>query len=156
MITKFDPTSDNVTLYIKIMKEQGMETCQNMINKDYIKQSTETMSFGFLSLTERAAISRQKGSSNRYTLNGFALCRLSNPKIAWVDLVCSRPAHKIGKELMQAVEDHCRELKTVVIVHLFSIDDHKLVKWYQSLGYITEKINVWDCKTKGHLMTKFL
>ena len=159
-LQRFDPSAENIALITKLINTQGKEVCQNKIDMDYIKHNMSTHSFGYVSMTQKAQIGRRsiKNDNDKYTVNGFVICRINPamPRLARIELVCSRPTSRIGKLLMEVAEDECLSLGTVSLIQLLSLDNNKLINWYKSMGYVADTISVWDGKPKGALMSKFL
>ena len=132
----FFPSSANVALINK--KEQGKVVCQNQISQEWIDHTIETKSFGIS------------------FVNGFILCRIpERQQVAWIELVCSRAGNKTGKVLMEMAEAKLKELG-IRMALLNCINDVKLKKWYEKQGYAGSEMNIWDGKTKGYSMHKFL
>jgi len=123
----------------------------------YIDHTIETKSFGISFITRKAQIGRRSlKEDDKYHLNGFILCRIpERQQVAWIELVCSRAGNKTGKVLMEMAEAKLKELG-IRMALLNCINDVKLKKWYEKQGYAGSEMNIWDGKTKGYSMHKFL
>jgi hypothetical protein len=161
-IQYFFPDAENIKLYTKLLKNQGVEVCQQKIDKDWITKSLHAMSYGIVYITEKAQIGRRsiKRDEDKYHVYGFVLCRIDsdNPEIAWIDLVCSKRKSKVGVILMELMEEYCRTKTNIKSIQLYSLPEEKLQQWYKKLGFIvTPVILLWDNnKPKAYLMQKFI
>lgn len=127
----------------KLIKEQGDQVCQEKIGIDYIKDRIKDYDFGFARTLTKASIGQRRTRQNEKHLYSFVLCKkIDDDLIKELDitLVCSRKNAKDGKELMELVEKRAKELH-VDRLSLIAIGDTRLLRWYESIGYIcvTEK-----------------
>jgi hypothetical protein len=156
----FFPDTKNIKNIQKIIKNQGKIVCQYKINPDWIQTHLTESSFGFLSITKRAQIGQKFNQyfTQQYILSGFILCRIPEEKkqIVFIELVCSKQNNKLGKILIETVEKHIKTLLGLKIIRLHSLPDPKLIKWYESQGYIADKPSIKDKNPKVILMEKFL
>jgi len=160
-IQRFDPESENFALVKQLLKAQGKDTCQDKIDVDWLTSSLLSLSFGFVYATEKAKIGKRSLNSpnDKYHVQGFVTCRSikENPRIIWIDLICSRIRSKVGKLLMEAAEAACKKIPGVLFINLYSLPEVKLRNWYKKLGYIENAVPTYQGgKPKAYLMTKFI
>lgn len=160
-VLRFDAKSENLSFVKQLLKSQGIETCLGKISTEWLTSSVLSVSFGFVYMTPKAQLGRRsvKSPSDRYHVHGFVTCRAikENPKIIWIDLVCSRLRSKIGKLLMELAEEACKEIQEVQLINLYSLPETRLRNWYKGLGYTENAVpNYEGGKVKSYLMTKFI
>jgi hypothetical protein len=160
-IQEFFPDTENVRFYASLLKAQGVDVCQNKIERDWITKSLNSFSHGKIYMTQKAQIGRRslKRDEDKFLVHGFVLCRMdeNNREMAWIDVVCSRENSKIGRVLMEMMEEYCRSITSIKIIQLMCLPEPKLKKWYVDLGFIASEITIWDGKKpKAYLMQKFL
>ena len=150
-IQEFFPDTENVRFYASLLKAQGVDVCQNKLK---VMPSSSTPVVGFISKVYDSVVWGQDP-----TVHGFVLCRMdeNNKEMAWIDVVCSRENSKIGRVLMEMMEEYCRSITSIKIIQLMCLPEPKLKKWYVDLGFIASEITIWDGKKpKAYLMQKFL
>lgn len=160
-IQDFFPDSENIKFFTQILKSQGVDVCQNKLERDWISKSLHSFSHGKVYITQKAQIGRRslKRDEDKFLVHGFILCRINdtNPEIAMIDVVCSRQNSKIGKLLMEMMEEYCRTIGKIKLMQLLCLPEDKLKKWYENLGFKSSEITIWDGKKpKAYLMQKFL
>ena len=114
---------------------QAMDVCRKSINQRFLELVFRDFEFGWLHVTERATIGRQRRSRRKeYQVHGFILCRYSNKHI-FIELVCCKSMTNEGKRLIETVENHARNNAhdtTFIFVH-GAIES--MVGCYLKLGY---------------------
>jgi hypothetical protein len=124
----------------KLIREQGLTICQNRINTEYIKTTTEHYLFGFIHKSPIAQIGQKRKKSNQEYVYSFILCDIKDDFII-IHLICSRPNIRDGKKLIELARIQTNNLGYKKIA-LHSILDDKLVRWYKSQGFeIISEIN---------------
>jgi predicted N-acetyltransferase YhbS len=140
-------------VYKKLINEQCEEVCQNQTTAHTILSNIEGFTFGFLH------ISKKSTASDRQSLNGFAFCTYTKrDNHIMIDIVCSRAHKKLGKKLMDAVEEEAIEMG-VSSISLMSLAEAKLKRWYESLGFKVRKAissPYMPEEVKVYLMVKYL
>jgi hypothetical protein len=122
----------------KFIKDQGDTVCREMIGSDYIKAKIKEYDFGFVRMSPRANIGQKRRTrqTEQYVYS-FVLCKLI-PAFKEIDvtLVCARPLTVDGKELLDNVTQRAREMGYEWL-SLIALGNARLVRWYQSQGFIT-------------------
>ncbi len=156
----FYPDEENIQIYKKIIKEQGVSVCHNQFEKEFISTSLHKASFGIVIFNKKAQVGKKRTyRSDELIMKGFILCRIdiSMPNIIWIDLVCSKERSKLGKQLLQLAEIEIEKNKEIKLIQLLSIPDVKLKNWYTKLGYgMTTVIMHNEYKPKAYQMVKFV
>lgn len=157
----FTPNTENIKVLKGIMKKQGVSVCRDIISHRWVDKSLSQMSYGYAFICQKAQIGRRslKSISDRYLLKGFIVCSIMErlPHIVNIDLVCSRPTTRLGKQLVELAEEHARDLPTVREIHLRSLPKQRLKEWYESLGYVaTEDYDIQTFELKSYIMIKLL
>lgn len=146
-------------IYEKIIREQGDDTCQQKIGVDYINAKLKEYDFGFIRASPKAQMRQRKTRQTAHHMYSFVLCKLiENPLFKNVDvtLVCSRPTSKDGKELLALVEQKAQELGYQCL-SLIAVGNSRLVRWYQSQGYILETDKpILDSESSAYYMRKII
>ena len=152
----FEKTSYSA-LIEKLIKEQGQEVCRNVIGRDFIVNKTKEYDFGFIHKTPMAQIGKTRTKKNSDRVSSFVFCKMF-PDFGEIDvtLLCSRPTIRDGKLLMKWVKEKAVSLGYRYL-SLLSIGDDKVMKWYQSIGFvlISEKLYP-DGVLKAYSMKKKL
>lgn len=157
----FDPTSENITFFKKLLTKQGVNVCQDQVNSRWINESLSRFSFGYAFISRKAQIGRRslKNEEDKFILKGFVIGRINiaQPQTVTIDLVCSRQETKLGKVLMELSEEKAKSIPAVKLIQLFSLPEKKLKKWYNSLGFgEIEERSFEDGTLKAYLMQKFI
>lgn len=152
----FDKKSNNI--FDRLIKEQGIEVCQDMLHENYIRNQTTEYTFGFGHTIPVAYIGQKTRSKKiQKRLSSFVLCKIET-ELQYIDitLVCSRKNTKQGKILMGLVEEYAR-IHKIPYLHLDSLAEPKLLEWYKSQGFIIfkNKMHV-SGDIKAHTMIKIL
>jgi hypothetical protein len=160
-IEEFFPYTENVKFFTNILKTQGVEVCQNKLEKQWTSKALSSYSHGKVYITQKAQIGRRslKRNEDKYLVQGFILCRMdeNRPEIATIDVVCSRENSKVGHVLMEMMEEYCKNTELVKLIQLLCLPEARLKKWYENLGFHASEITIWDGKKpKAYLMQKFL
>lgn len=160
-VQDFFPDTENVRLYINLLKTQGVEVCQHKLERDWIGKSLNRYSHGKIYFRQKAHIRRRslKRDEDKFLVHGFVLCRMdeTNKEMAWIDVVCSRENSKVGRLLMEMIEQYCRSIPSIKMIQLMCLPEVRLKKWYVDLGFFASDITIWDGKKpKAYLMQKFL
>jgi hypothetical protein len=166
---EFEPTSDNIKLVKKLLKRDGDVVCQGKINRSWLDESMSTFSFGLGYTSKKAQTGRRlsclhskqasfRSEANKHVLYGFILCRVDihDPKVVWIDIVCSKENSKIGKLLMEAAEERIKANKSLKLIQLYSLPEVRLKNWYVKLGYTYSESKFWGDTPKAYLLHKFL
>ena len=161
MIIEFNPTSKNIAEIKQIIKDQGDTVCQDQMSIETIRDQISSFDFGFIQYSEKAKIGKKhsKKFSDNYILDGFIVCSIvpDDDYELEIKIVCSRKHSRIGKTLMEMVEEHSISIGIERIM-LFALPEPRLKKWYESLGYkhITDITMKQDGKrvVKVHMMRK--
>jgi len=131
------------TLFKRIIKEQSVTTCRdefhgiNPMMKEYINSSLENFTDGFIILghltTPRTSY---RTPSSNYLLKGFILFSIDGfeTTINGKNL-CGRKGYHVGKMLLQSVYDFAIS-KDITFWHIYSLPYEKLIKYYESFGFI--------------------
>jgi hypothetical protein len=131
-----EPSNNEIKNIRELIKTQGLSTCKNKVNIEYISKKTSSFTFGWMSAIPKAQLGRRsiKNINDRFSLNAFVLCSYTPnaPDQVVVELICS--VNKIGKLLMELVEDKVKSMG-IKKLQLYSLANDKLKKWYESLGY---------------------
>ncbi len=131
-----EPTAGDIKFYKYLIQEQ---TCRDSIDVQLIYNKINTFVFGYISISNKYQSSRRsiKKSTDKYILNGFILCSFNKEldSVLHIDLVCSRKNSKIGKILMNTVEEYAKSIGIDTLV-LHSLAEENLKKWYKDLGFV--------------------
>jgi hypothetical protein len=155
-----EPTMDEISNYKKIIKKQGILVCRDQLDIYTIVESVDHFTFGFLHISEKAQIGKRKINSfeEKFNLNGFVLC-LYNPILPdelSIELICATKQSKIGKTMMEIVEEKAREMNIRKLT-LNCIANEKLRAWYESFGFVFVKtINLRNDIPKVYYMIKMI
>lgn len=124
----------------KLIREQDLSICQNRINAEYIKSTTQNYLFGFIHKSPIAQMGQKKKKSNQEHVYSFILCDIKNDFII-IHLICSRQNIHYGKKLIELAQIQTNILGYKKLA-LHSILDDKLVRWYKSQGFkVISEIN---------------
>ena len=128
-----EPTLKDIKFYKELIKEQG---CRDCIDVQVIHNKINTFVFGYISISNKYQ-SNRRSIKKPTTLNGFILCSFNKEldSVLDIDLVCSRKNSKIGKILMNTVEEYAKSIGIDTLV-LHSLAEENLKKWYKELGFI--------------------
>lgn len=141
-----EPTMDEISHYKKIIKKQGILVCRDQLDIYTIVETVDHFTFGFLYVSEKGQI------------NGFVLC-LYNPILPdelSIELICATKQSKIGKTMMEIVEEKAREMNIRKLT-LNCIANEKLRAWYESIGFVFVKtINLRNDIPKVYYMIKMV
>ena len=131
-----EPTDVDIKFYKEIIKEQR---CRDSIDVQVIHNKINTFVFGYISISNKYQSNRRniKKPIDKYILNGFILCSFNKEldSVLDIDLVCSRKNSKIGKLLMNTVEEYAKSIGIDTLV-LHSLAEENLKKWYKDLGFV--------------------
>jgi predicted GNAT family N-acyltransferase len=142
-----EPTMDDISHYKKIIKKNGvLLVCRDQLDIYTIVDHDDHFTFGFLHVSEKGQI------------NGFVLC-LYNPILPdelSIELICATKQSKIGKTMMEIVEEKAREMNIRKLT-LNCIANEKLRAWYESFGFVFVKtINLRNDIPKVYYMIKMI
>jgi hypothetical protein len=136
----FEKSSDNINLYKTLFDRQSQEVCQHKISKKWVKASIDNFTFCYAFISQKAQIGRRslKKIEDKYTLKAFVVCRVlqEENQILKIDLICSKSQLKLGKILLELVEEKAKQMN-VKVISLSSLPSVSLRKWYKNLGYVT-------------------
>ena len=156
----FFPDSENVKLFKDLIKQQGIDVCRKVIEKEWINESLSKISFGIVKYRQNAQIGQKiKSKKDNYVIEGFILCRCDteNPFGLWIDLICSTEQSRCGKYLLNKafsyIAEYTPQIKSIM---LYSLYDETLKNWYLAQGFFASKVDIWDGKPKAYLMVKYL
>lgn len=160
-ILEFSPNIDDVNKIVKLIKYHGNDVCRQKIDTSWIHKCISNHSFGFICMTKKAYMGKSiKKEEDKYTVHGFIICSIeegTNIKKAWIDLVCSTINSKVGRLLMETVEEKIKNIDNVKMILLYSLPEEKLKNWYTHLGYdVSEAHFLQSGKPKAYLMIKLL
>lgn len=155
----FEPNSQNFNIYKKLFDKQSQEVCRNKISKQWINASSNKFSFCYAFIGLKAQLGRRslKKIEDKYILKAFIICKiLKEAKVLKIELICSRMNLKLGKVLLEIVENKANALDLKVI-QIDSLPDKPLIKWYEKLGFFQVYIkNFEDGTEKAYFMQKLL
>ena len=155
----FEPNSQNFNIYKKLFDKQSHEVCRNKISKQWIDSSSNKFSFcyAFIGLKAQLGGRSLKKIEDQYILKAFVICKADvKAKFVKLKLICSQINLKLGKILLEIVEEKSRTLGLKAIV-LDSLPDKPLIKWYEKLGFLQMYMkNFEDGTEKAYFMQKFL
>ena len=157
-IQEFFPSSENIKTLKKLLKSQGVDVCQSKIEKEWISESVGKFSYGYAYITPKAQVGRRslKSAEDRFVLHGYVLCRIdkNNPRVVWLDLICSRERSKTGTVLLELAEEHARTMKDIVSFRLLSLPERSLKKWYEKMGFAVMDLHFFEKNPKAYMMEK--
>lgn len=155
----FEPDSENFNIYKALFHKQSHDVCRKEINKEWINTSSREFSFCYAFIGLKAQLGRRslKKIEDKYILKAFITCRvMKEAKVLKIDLVCSRINLKLGKLLLEIVENKANAIGLKVI-QIDSLPNKPLIKWYEKLGFFQVYIkNFEDGTEKAYFMQKLL
>lgn len=155
----FTPTTENIKTLRGVLKKQGVSVCRDIISPRWIDRSLTQMSYGYAFVCQKAQIGRRslKSASDKYLLKGFIVCSIMErlPHIVNIDLVCSRPDTRLGKDLLELAEEHAHTIPFVREIQLRSLPKQRLKAWYEKMGYVAvEDYDITTFELKSYIMIK--
>ena len=142
----------------KIIKKQGNNVCRNKINKKALHNILYKFDYGYAILNEKANIGKKIIDANdKYKLISYVLFRINyigDKQCIFIELICSDDKYKdkqYGTKMIELCKKYAVE-NNIKYIQLHSLNELKLLKWYEQNGFnIIVPIKL-ENETKAYLM----